>query len=188
MSSSVRAPRPRNSANTRAAILAAASRQFANEGYDHVGVRQIAAEVGVDPALVYRYFGSKEDLFREVLETLQRRELLMSSLEGIARELAVNAVDGTSEDERLRGLLLVLRSLSSPTASGIVKQVFASDVIGPLAGSLRGADVQFRAAMAAAVILGVTLVSTLIGSTALTNDEPAKLEERIRAVLATAAG
>ena len=65
-----RSPRPprRDAAATRAAILASARRHFAARGYEHAGVRDIAAEAGVTAALVNRYFGTKEQLFREALE------------------------------------------------------------------------------------------------------------------------
>src|ERR1700756_6079527 len=55
--------RPRNAAQTRADILSAARRRFATEGYEPTTLRAIAADVGVDAALVSRYFGSKQDLF-----------------------------------------------------------------------------------------------------------------------------
>src|SRR5512143_1362524 len=60
--------RRRDAAATREAILEAATRHFAARGYDRAGVREIAADVGVNAALVNRYFGSKEGLFAEVIE------------------------------------------------------------------------------------------------------------------------
>ena len=61
-------PRPRNAAQTRADILAAARRRFATDGYEPTTLRTIAADVGVDAALVSRYFGSKQDLFATATE------------------------------------------------------------------------------------------------------------------------
>jgi AcrR family transcriptional regulator len=52
---------------TRDALLAVARRQFAAAGYAGASLRAIAAEAGVDPALVVHFFGSKDNLFREVL-------------------------------------------------------------------------------------------------------------------------
>jgi AcrR family transcriptional regulator len=49
----------------KARVLAAARRQFSEYGYDGATIRGIAAAAGVDPALVTRYFTSKELLFRE---------------------------------------------------------------------------------------------------------------------------
>ena len=55
--------RPRNATGTRADILAAARARFGTDGFDRTTLRAIAADVGVDAALVIRYFGSKQDLF-----------------------------------------------------------------------------------------------------------------------------
>src|SRR3954447_10738629 len=55
--------RPRNSSDTKAAILTAPRTRFAAEGYGSVSIRAVARDVGVDAALVMRYFGSKPGLF-----------------------------------------------------------------------------------------------------------------------------
>ena len=59
--------RRRNAANTREAILASARTAFTKSGYDGAGVREIASGAGVTAMLVNRYFGSKEQLFAEVV-------------------------------------------------------------------------------------------------------------------------
>jgi AcrR family transcriptional regulator len=48
---------------TRRRIVAAADRLFSARGYDNVTIRDIAAAADADPALVIRYFGSKNELF-----------------------------------------------------------------------------------------------------------------------------
>ena len=55
--------RMRSSSGTKAAILAAARTRFAAEGYRSASIRAVARDVGVDAALVVRYFGSKPGLF-----------------------------------------------------------------------------------------------------------------------------
>src|SRR3954451_9179765 len=49
--------------STRAAILDAARAAFAERGYEAVSIRAVARDAGVDPALVHRFHGTKEDLF-----------------------------------------------------------------------------------------------------------------------------
>jgi len=54
---------------TRQAILASARQAWTEHGFDEVGLREIAGRAGVTAALVNRYFGTKEDLFREAIDT-----------------------------------------------------------------------------------------------------------------------
>jgi AcrR family transcriptional regulator len=52
----------------RTRILDAAEEAFATLGYEGASLRQIAAGAGVNLAAAYYYFGSKEGLFKEVME------------------------------------------------------------------------------------------------------------------------
>jgi AcrR family transcriptional regulator len=57
------APGPRDERGVLAArILAAARDQFAEHGWAGTAIRAVARTAGVDPALIYHYFGSKEGL------------------------------------------------------------------------------------------------------------------------------
>ena len=58
----------------RRVILDAAEQLFAGHGFYGVTTRQVAAEAGVDTALIHYYFGSKRDLFDAVFS--RRAEIL----------------------------------------------------------------------------------------------------------------
>ena len=60
--------RQEQAAQTRRDILAAAGTLFRERGYAGTSMPQIAAEAGVVVETVYRAFGSKAGLFREVIE------------------------------------------------------------------------------------------------------------------------
>src|SRR5215831_2561701 len=53
--------------DTREQIAVAARSLFAELGYERTSFRKIAASAGVDPALVVHFYGSKEELFRQVM-------------------------------------------------------------------------------------------------------------------------
>lgn len=53
---------------TAAAILEAADELFGERGYDAVSIRDVTERAGVQKALVFYYFRSKEGLFQQVLE------------------------------------------------------------------------------------------------------------------------
>lgn len=46
-------------------ILEAVLKLFSQKPFDEIGMRDIAAEAGVSPAAIYRYFPSQEELFME---------------------------------------------------------------------------------------------------------------------------
>jgi AcrR family transcriptional regulator len=60
-------------AERREHILAAATRAFARAGFADTGLDVIAAEAEVTPAILYRHFASKSDLYRAVLEDSSAR-------------------------------------------------------------------------------------------------------------------
>ena len=62
--------RSRNPEATRAAILKAALREFAEEGLDGARIDHIARAAGVNKALLYYYFQDKEALYAAVLESV----------------------------------------------------------------------------------------------------------------------
>lgn len=64
----VTTPRPHGPDEVRAAVLVAATDLFAERPPGAVTVREIAERAHVNHALVHRYFGTKEDLMRAVLE------------------------------------------------------------------------------------------------------------------------
>jgi AcrR family transcriptional regulator len=57
---------------TRDKIIKAASRAFARHGYEGAGIRAIVAEAGVNQAAINYHFGSKEGLYRAVLQAALR--------------------------------------------------------------------------------------------------------------------
>ncbi|TIT98612.1 MAG: helix-turn-helix transcriptional regulator, partial [Mesorhizobium sp.] len=52
--------KPSKSDRTRAQILEAARLLFAEHGYDGASIRDVAAHASIDPAMVIRYFRSKD--------------------------------------------------------------------------------------------------------------------------------
>src|SRR6202000_2647190 len=98
--------RPRNAAQTRADILASARRRFATEGYERTTLRAIAADVGVDAAMVTRYFGSKQDLFPTATEfTIELPDLTSAEPDDIADMLLPRYFAVWEEDHSFMALL-----------------------------------------------------------------------------------
>jgi len=92
-----RHPRHRDSEATRQAILQAAERIFAEEGLAGARTDAIAAAAGVNKALLYYYFRSKEGLYRAVLESyvadFNRQALNLLSSEGSACSILLRYIN-----------------------------------------------------------------------------------------------
>ena len=58
----------RRSDRTKAAILRATRERLAAHGYDRTTIRAVAADAGIDPSMVMRYFGNKAQLFDAALD------------------------------------------------------------------------------------------------------------------------
>ena len=68
-------PPGKDSAETRAAILAAAREQFVRVGYERATNRDIAAQAGVTAAAIYQYFDSKVELYVAVATETMTEQL-----------------------------------------------------------------------------------------------------------------
>lgn len=160
------ASKSRSAEATKQAMLAAARRRFVLESYENVGMREIAGDVGVDVALVSRYFGSKEELFKEVLGVGRQKDIIPPDIsdDQISAYLAslYLAHDG-DRDQNVDRLLIILRSASSPVASQIVRDALQRDVLTPLGERLGGNQPELRASTSMAVWMGMTIMRTVIG-------------------------
>ncbi|MDX3074517.1 TetR/AcrR family transcriptional regulator [Streptomyces sp. NPDC088354] len=180
------APRPRDAAATKKAILRAGIEGFTRHGYDGIGVRDIARAAGVTAMLVNRYFGSKEGLFAEVVEaSMAERTVLTSDPATLARDVAAALVRRTDpEADSLDPFLLMLRSAANPRAAEILRTGIEKHVEAHLldvAPDLRGTD---RAAMILSVVAGFWLMRRMIGSTALNRSDEATLTRTLEALFA----
>lgn len=69
-------PRIVTESQTKESILINATLLFAKTGYAAVSMRDLAATIGIKPASLYNHFGSKEILWKEVLEHAKELYLL----------------------------------------------------------------------------------------------------------------
>lgn len=165
-----KSPTLKKSDLTRARILEAARALFAEAGYDGASVREIAAAAAVDPALVIRYFGSKEQLFAAA----GRIDLRFPDLEGapaddIGRRLARHFTVVWSDPLTAPGLKVLLRSAATQQeAAGRMRGVFASQVIPAIRAYDPSGDSDWKAALVASQVLGFALTRYVLELPAMT--------------------
>ena len=172
--------RKRDAVATRAAILTAAHQRFLRESYDSVGLRDIAGDAGVDVALISRYFGGKEGLFRDVLLAdrdagLLRHPMTAAELPAYLAQLVVEDGDEDRQN-RMEMFIVMLRSASSPKAGEIIRDLVHLDVLGPLAEVIGDEHAEIRANMLLATLMGIGVLRTIMKVDAL-DGSPAQRAE-----------
>ncbi|UUW87296.1 TetR family transcriptional regulator [Nocardioides sp. WV_118_6] len=160
---------------TRAAIEEAARTLFAERGFERASVRAIAAEAGVDPALVIRHFGSKEALFLRTVDTsLGLGSVLEGPIETVGRRLVAYFVDPGRPVVRKRFVALAQAAHRDQVREEMVRHT-AETYVAPLTPRLTGADRELRAALAVAQIGGLLTMLYVQEDPILAAADPADL-------------
>jgi len=154
---------------TREAILEAARGRFADHGYDGATIRGIAADAGVDPALVHHFYGTKERLFVAAMrfpvvpsEILER--VVAAEPERIG-ETIVRTVLGVWEgpDTRDQTLALLRSAVTNERAAAMLRGFVTTAILGTIAGVVPAEDAEYRAALVASQIVGLGFARFVIG-------------------------
>jgi AcrR family transcriptional regulator len=167
------AARKRDAEATQAAILEAAKIHFARSGYDGAYLRDIAADAGVDAALINRYFGGKDGLFAAALKHSIRPHAFQEwDRKSFAHEIATMMAGHAHQDmERTHAFQFLLRAATSPATAPLVNAAVQERFMGPIRAWIGGENVEARARIFAAVFIGL-LVERLV------RDEPLEGRER----------
>ncbi|VVJ20792.1 Transcriptional regulator [Amycolatopsis camponoti] len=147
--------RRRSAPATRAAILEAARKRFGAQGFDRVRLRDVAADVGVDPAMVIRYFGTKEGLFAAAAEfTLNLPDLTDVPAEDLGRVLMPRFFDVWENDA---GFLSLLRAATTSEAAAAKMLELFTDQVAPAVAAIAPDRAAERAALLGSQILGLAI-------------------------------
>lgn len=173
-------PRLRSALATRAALLDAAIRRFTRDGYDDVGMRDVAGDVGIDAALVVRYFGSKEALFEAALDAcFDGDDPWEGDRPTFGERLSHEIVYGSKNASKMQGLLIILRSMGSAKAMDVIRASCAQDFMQPLTDWLGGEDAPVRARLMAGLIMGMSITREITGPESLSADACERLRLRL---------
>jgi len=176
-------------ASTRAESTAAAARRFAAAGYDATSLRQVAADASVDPALVRRFFGDKEQLFTAVASALIDPERAVAAVAGGPPEAAGERLlryflSLLGDVSRPGPLLGVIRSaVTSEHAAGLLRRLLAEQVLREIAVSFPSGRPEFGAALAASQLVGLAVARYAVRLPPLTAADTEELVSAIAPVL-----
>ncbi|BCI84033.1 TetR family transcriptional regulator [Mycolicibacterium sp. TY66] len=145
----------RSSEETKAVILAAARERFATTGYQAATIRAIAADAHIDPSMVMRYFGNKDQLFAAAAEfDLRFPDLSAVPRAQLGAALVAHFLDRWTQDD---GLIVLLRSsTTNAEAAGRMQAIFA-DQLGPAIARLKPTDPARCAGLIATQVLGMAM-------------------------------
>jgi AcrR family transcriptional regulator len=152
---------------TREQIAVAARSLFADLGYERATFRAIAGAAGVDPALVVHFYGTKDELFRQVMalpppiaDGLER--LAEGSRETVGRRLA-ELIVGALENPASRTVVLgrIRCASSHPDAAALVRETVTRDLL-RLATALSDDEPETRAVLVGAQVVGLALARHIV--------------------------
>lgn len=166
---------------TRERILEAARHRFAEYGLDGASMRDVAADAGVDAALIHHYFGTKQRLFVAAVElpfdVLRLEPILVEGPIEETGERFIRFFLSIWEDPQTqRPLKSVLRSaITDEGAAAMIREVVVARIMEPLVEALGVPDPELRVTLVASQVLGLALLRYVICVEPLASAEPETL-------------
>lgn len=162
MSETRRTGRWRTGQQSRQRIVDAARERFMRDGYERATVRAIAADAGVDVAMVYYFFGNKEGLFTASALTgpehplHQLATLLDESTEQIGPRLVRRFLEHWDQGDTFEPLLTLWKSAAiQPLARKVLHDSLAGPIANRVAAEFGVADAELRAELVASHLMGL---------------------------------
>jgi AcrR family transcriptional regulator len=145
----------RSSAETKAVILAAARERFAESGFERATIRAIAADANIDPSMVMRYFGNKDQLFAAAADfDLDFPDLSDVAADQLGAALVAHFMNRWERDEAL--IVLLRSSTTNAEAAQRMQQIFAAQLM-PEIAKVNAAEPARSAGLIATQMLGLAL-------------------------------
>ncbi|WP_328403666.1 TetR family transcriptional regulator [Streptomyces sp. NBC_00390] len=177
----------------RRAVLDAARRLFAAQGYAGAGIRAIAAEAGVTPGLVMAYFGTKDGLFHEAVagRTGLAADVLEAAGNDLARLPQALAHAYLERWERLPAHdpwpALIRSALDHAPSAALFRTILDQQVGEPLRRLLGDSpEAEVRAAMVRSILFGVIMERYMFAHEPARSVPKAALEPALADALVTA--
>ena len=147
------------SIRTRETIEEAARIAFSANGFERTTMRDIGARAGIDPSMIIRYFGSKEQLFARVAAPRLGLPALDPANPGVIGESLVRHFLEQWEGEKAGGgLPVLLRSAASnEEAAQRLRDLFRSEVFPAIARLGTPQSAPTRAGLVASQLLGLAM-------------------------------
>jgi len=153
---------------TREAILGAARRAFAEQGYQRATIRGVAELAGVDPALVHHYFGTKQELFVAAVRlpvnpVEQLSAVLAAEPDQVGQRLVETFLSIWDHAAGQSPLLALIRSaVADEQAAALLREFITEEVLGPIARRVGSPDARLRATLAGSQLIGLAMARYIV--------------------------
>ncbi len=124
---------PRGRDQVQRALIEAGIKLFSERGMNNVSVRHLAEEAGVNHSLLFRYFGSKDELIKAVFEERFNRLGTFDKSDTVdGEQMLETSIRAVMQDEQLWRLMTfaalegedwILRSIPSPYIAATLSQL-----------------------------------------------------------------
>jgi AcrR family transcriptional regulator len=146
----------RTSEETKAVILAAARERFGTAGFQAATIRGIAADAGIDPAMVMRYYGNKDKLFAAAVDfDLRFPDFDDTDPSRLGESLVRHFLERWEGDEAL--VILLRSSATNDEAAQRMREIFGGQLQPLVARVVPESEAAARAGLIATQILGMAL-------------------------------
>lgn len=164
---STRPGRWRSGTQSRQRILEAARVLFREHGYGGTTVRAVAAQAGVDPAMVFYFFGTKQGLFAAAIEMSARlppaiESIFTGGLDGIGARVIRTLLDNMDESDRTPLAMLTRSAPTHDQSETLLREFIDREITGRLAAMLDTPDAALRAGMVNVQLLGLTVARYIV--------------------------
>jgi len=166
--------------DTRAQILEAARAQFIEVGYRGATLRGIAAQAGVDPALINYFFGSKQRLLGEALSLRANpAEIIAGQIDGqldeLPRRLLTVLLETWDDPENQTSLLVLAQVGAGPDGSALTRGFVEEALAAPITERLLRYGIPVDEARLCTALLITQLVGVIYARYVLAVDPVANI-------------
>ena len=165
----LRRGRRSGSDHSREAILVAARKLFAEQGFDGTSLRQVAREASVDPAMVHHFFKGKDELFASSVELPADPDEVLAGVEtlepGARAEALVRAVVRLWESPAQPGLVAFVRgTIGSKAKTALLRETVSRTILSRVMVGVQGPaeEVRLRGNLVATQVVGLMLLRYVI--------------------------
>lgn len=153
-------------------MLRAAQELFTERGYERTTVRDIADRAGVNQALLFRYYGSKEDLFHVVLATESRTLVAESPAEQLLAKTLARMLSRDMDAAQDGVWMAALRSSGHDSAADAIRKQLGEDYTRALGSLTDAEDADLRVDLVLAWIVGLGTLRSVVRKEPLASADP----------------